>query len=277
MIRLTMNRAPAGLIGGYQNLEISGDAGIYELERTTVGAIRSGVFTGALPPGRYRIRRFVTHGYLNTMWVRAPSALGTFTVQPGQLTDLGTVIYHPVGGERVVFARTRMEEDTRELVAAEFPRVAEAVLARPILGWDENLNEAEIAEVLRSIRALAAPVNEPRVAPSGAVYAGSILGQVLIRPAGEMIWRQLDTGTTREILTVTEEGGAIVAGGEEGFLVRSSDGGRSWQRVRAPDRGAILHLASAPGGGLFAVTQRGDDFAVWQSSPNGWQARANFP
>jgi photosystem II stability/assembly factor-like uncharacterized protein len=87
----------------------------------------------------------------------------------------------------------------------------------------------------------------------------------------------LDTGTSREILTVFEDGETLVAGGEEAFLARSTDRGRSWQRVPAPDRGAIVHVTRRPNGGLLAVSMLDRAVAVWESTGTAWQLSNQFP
>ena len=277
VLRLATNAAPAGFFASYESVQVVSDAGTYTLSRRAPGVVRTGVFTGALAPGRYRVSRFETVGQNFVRSVSVPSAFGSFTVTPGQLTDLGTLIYQPAGGNKVLFARTSSETETRELVAAAFPKVAQAVLARPVQGWDSSANAADLAKVFAGMRARVAPVNAPLVAPSGAVYAGSALGQVLARRAGEMAWTLLDTGTTREILTVIEDEAAIVAGGEEGFLARSADGGRSWQRMAAPDGGAVLHLVRRPNAGLVLVSLFDRTMTVWERTGERWQVRNQFP
>jgi len=283
VIRVVVNAAPTGLETGYGALHVSGDTGLYELHRSTVGVVRTAVFTGALPPGRYRLSHFENVGQTVIQRLFVPAALGPFTIKAGQLADLGTLVYQPVGGYvpfgsgKVLLAHTRVEAETRELVQAEFPRVSEAVLAQPMLGWDANPGDADNARVFAHIRGRVVPINDPRLAASGAIYAGSALGQVLVRPAGQPRWQQLDTGTTREILSVAESGGSLVAAGEEGFLVRSTDGGRAWQRLPAPNRGALVHVAAAPDGGLIVVSLLGGEFNVWQSKADGWQSLNRFP
>lgn len=277
VLRLTTNVAPAGFSTVYDTVQVVSDTGIYTLTRQVRGVVRTGLFSGALPAGRYRVSRFETVGFNFRRWVDVPAVFGTFTVQAGQLTDLGTVIYEPAGGNKVLFARTLSESDTRELVAASYPKLAERVLAQSVLGWDAGASNADLDRTFAAMRARVAPINFPVVAGSGSVYAGSALGQVLARPAGQRSWRQFDTGTAREILSVIEDGSALLAGGEEGFLVRSTDGGRSWQRMQAPDRGAILHLVRRPGAGLMVVSLFDKTVTVWEQAGAAWQTRGQFP
>ena len=277
VLRVATNADNAGFFAGYETVEVASDAGTFLLSRRAPGVVRTGVFTGALAPGKYRVNQLLTTGTNYKRWVNVPAAFGTFTVQAGQLTDLGTVIFEPVGGNKVLFARTPSDTETRELVAAAFPKVAASVLARPVRGWDLGANAADLDKVLADMRARVAPAHSPHVAPSGAVYAGSALGQVLVRRAGQTRWAQLHTGTTREILAVIEDGASIIAGGEEGFLARSMDGGGSWQRMQAPDGGAILHLVRRPNAGLMAVSLHDREVTVWEQAGEAWQMRNRFP
>ena len=157
----------------------------------TTDPSRTAVFTGALPPGRYRLSHFENVGQTVIQRLFVPAALGPFTIKAGQLADLGTLVYQPVGGYvpfgsgKVLLAHTRVEAETRELVQAEFPRVSEAVLAQPMLGWDANPGDADNARVFAHIRGRVVAINDPRLAASGSIYAGSALGQVLVRPAGQ--------------------------------------------------------------------------------------------
>lgn len=277
VLRLATNNAPAGFYAGYASVHVSSERGMHVLSRRNHGVIRTGVFTGALPPGRYQLSKLETIGFNFQQWVNVPSGFGTFTVRPGQLTDLGTLVLEPAGGNKILFARTPSETETRELVAAAFPKVASTVLAKPILAWDSNENAASLRNTFLAMRARVAPLNYPAVAPSGAVYAGSILGQILVRWPRQSSWTQLDTGTTREILSVIEDATAIVAGGEEGFLARSLDSGRSWERIGAPDGGAILHIVRRPNAGLMVVSMYDRDLTVWELAGPSWQMRSRFP
>jgi len=54
VLRLATNIAPAGFFANYDKMHLVSDTGIFELSRSTVGVVRTGVFTGALAPGRYR-------------------------------------------------------------------------------------------------------------------------------------------------------------------------------------------------------------------------------
>jgi hypothetical protein len=54
VLRLATNIAPAGFFATYDKMHLVSDTGIFELSRSTVGVVRTGVFTGALAPGRYR-------------------------------------------------------------------------------------------------------------------------------------------------------------------------------------------------------------------------------
>ena len=277
VLRLATNNAPAGFYAGYASVHVSSERGTHVLSRRNHGVIRTGVFTGALPPGRYSLYKLETVGFNFQQWVNVPSGFGTFTVQSGQLTDLGTVVLEPAGANKILFVRTPSETETRELVSAAFPKVAGSVLGKPMLGWDANQNAAGLRSSFMAMRARVAPANAPMVAPSGAVYAGSILGQILVRWPRQSSWAQLDTGTTREILAVIEDGTAIVAGGEEGFLARSPDSGRSWERIGAPDGGAILHIVRRPSAGLMLVSMYDRNLTVWEQTGTSWQMRSQFP
>ncbi|MEJ2466283.1 MAG: hypothetical protein P8045_11365 [Candidatus Thiodiazotropha sp.] len=116
--------------------------------------------------------------------------------------------------------------------------------------------------------------NDAQQLASGEIFAGSNLGQILVREfSGE--WKRLDTGDVREINALhVDDATHIAAGGEEGLLLMTDDGGSTWMRLRSPrDAGLILDisrhrdewlLASVNRYGLVAYSTRDLASGSWQ-------------
>lgn len=73
--------------------------------------------------------------------------------------------------------------------------------------------------------------NSPLMLASGELLAGSGLGQVLKR-SQDGKWSRLNTGALHEITALAAPSPEhITAGGEEGFVAETTDGGRSWRHL----------------------------------------------
>jgi photosystem II stability/assembly factor-like uncharacterized protein len=105
--------------------------------------------------------------------------------------------------------------------------------------------------------------------PDGRIAAGSNLGQVLLRdPAAG--WQRIDLEDPREITALyAPDGNRMIAGGEEGLLVSTQDGGKTWTRHKpAVAGGLIVHIAEREGQ-VFVLSVVDDDFWLHSTSDLG--------
>lgn len=118
--------------------------------------------------------------------------------------------------------------------------IEKASATEAIQAWK---SETDPQKRLSMARSSTYAFNAARMLDSGEVLAGSNLGQVLVRePQGR--WQRLDTGDTREITTLLADNRQqILVGGEDGLLMQTTDGGKSWQAISAPTHGLIVNLA----------------------------------
>ena len=83
------------------------------------------------------------------------------------------------------------------------------------------------------------------------------------------ISRNTDSVCTDLYDIVISSQGTIIASGDGGTILRSSNGGINWQQFTYPDAGRLYDLAQIPGGGLSAAGQNGivlvssDDGISW--------------
>lgn len=122
--------------------------------------------------------------------------------------------------------------------------IEQASATEAIQAWK---TETDPQKRLAMARSSTYAFNAARMLDSGEVLAGSNLGQVLVRdPQGR--WQRLDTGDTREITALMAQSRQqILVGGEEGLLMQTLDGGKSWQGVSAPTHGLVVNLARQDG------------------------------
>lgn len=91
-------------------------------------------------------------------------------------------------------------------------------------------------------------LNNLQQMPGGEIIAGTNLGQILLRDPAKG-WIRIDTGDARELTAVhASSQQRILAGGEEGTLIVTNDGGHTWKHLKPPVASAlILHLTEHRG------------------------------
>lgn len=240
------------------------------------------MFAGPLPPGQYRLDAVRSTKTLGTI-VQTTTAplhgpLGTFRIQAGRVTNLGTVIHQPElnsnAAQKYLVTQVTAEAELTALLKQRFPVIAAEVLKKPVLGFEAIPDAERKVVILRLARATSAHVNDPREAPWGEVVAGSLLGQVLVRSADGR-WRSLDTGYTGEITTVLAlKSGDLLAAGEEGLLLLSADRGRTWSRLPAPDAGIVEDVDQAEDGQCYLLMRNGSGYGIYRTADpraDSWQ------
>ncbi len=116
-------------------------------------------------------------------------------------------------------------------------------------------SETEVAQknilnksaMLSLAKANSAGFNNPRQIATGEIFAGSKLGQILVKERDGK-WAQLDTGYMHEIIAVLPiNRNTIYAGGEQGLFLATNDGGRSWKKIETPLKSSILFIERVNG------------------------------
>lgn len=250
----------------------------FELKASTRGLLRSRVFVGALPPGRYSLhflQSFVTIGNSMT-WMNAPvpSHLGVFEVEHGILTTLGTVVYQPLG---VVQGEERQSElyavvkvdDPQPLdafVAEIYPEPYAAMDPSIVLGWETG-PELMRSESATRVREAAYGVNAARVG-DGRIAFGATLGQIYWRE-DDGSWSRFDTGYVNELATVEATTDGFVAAGERGLVLVAPALMGPWTRVPGPsDAHAIFWVHQHVDGQFYALARSEKRVDFFQVSPD---------
>jgi hypothetical protein len=145
---------------------------------------------------------------------------------------------------------------TMNLIQAKIDADAKTV---PVAAWKETTGDADR---LRLAKRQTYSLNALQRLPDGRIAAGTNLGQVLLRHP-ETGWQRFDLEDPREITALyAPDGEHIVAGGEEGLLVSTQDGGRTWVRHRPPVAGGlIVHIAEYEGQ-VLVLSVLNDDFRL---------------
>lgn len=114
----------------------------------------------------------------------------------------------------------------------------------PVVAWKET---TEPAARLRLAKQNTYALNALQRLADGRIAAGTNLGQILLRHP-ESGWQRFDLEDPREITALhAPDAERMIAGGEEGLLVSTRDGGKTWTRHRPALAGAIVHIAEHEG------------------------------
>ncbi|MDQ1834160.1 WD40/YVTN/BNR-like repeat-containing protein [Massilia scottii] len=90
----------------------------------------SKIFAGYLPEGNYRLQRIVG--------LQSKPEIGPgfdFAVLPGALTNLGTLIYQPIGEGKATFVIYDKHIDLARTLSKEFPALAKDLSDTTVIGW----------------------------------------------------------------------------------------------------------------------------------------------
>ena len=219
----------------------------------------SAKYAGWLHPGTYRFLRLTSstsNGLVTSTGTLDLEALQlpTFTVEAGEMVDLGTWLQQPKG-DRIALALLKDEfgHARGNLILAEsvagFPRPPTKWVGAEV--WIRGPSASELLEASKRATAVLGP---PQFDEEGNAYFPSSLGQVLRRtPRGA--WRHLDTGTLGTLSSLVIDGPNIYASSDHNQFLRSSDGGATWAAAEVPIAANVTGIARLPNGDFVAVTE----------------------
>jgi hypothetical protein len=232
-----------------------------------VSSAQSMMFSGRLKPGRYRFVRgrnlagagiFVGLGHFGSLEIRG-----------GQVTQLGTLILHPIG--EVAPSRSFMgytvanmgygyvPPDAEALKSFEeyFPALAQQVKWLPNSGFNLTPELNASAQLALNYKKRSLHINSIWQDERGNFFAGKGMGKILLKSAGRPEWREVDVGGWRGVNSVRPYGSGLIAGGEEGLLKFSPDGGSTWNDLVPPAWGQVVHLEVVQRNRVIAVVRHG--------------------
>lgn len=268
------------------------------------------IFSAQIPQGTYKLSQLIFAAGNLTMWLPLDK-LGTFKVIPGHITNLGTIICQPISGkepfsiEQIAVTKlsniyqprdikhyqliyANIDAELHEMIANNYPVINKITAGKKMIVWnDESLLENTFivpkgaqnniqykSAALSFAKTNSAGFNNSRQIATGEIFAGSKLGQVLVKERDGK-WTQLDTGFMHEITAVLPiDRNTIYAGGEEGVLLLTNDGGRSWKRIETPLKTSIYFFEQI-NGRFFIGEILYDRFRVYETMnihSNNWKS-----
>ncbi len=222
------------------------------------------IFVSQLEPDSYSLigiegtfTGLLTDWMLNNLaHVKAGDSLGTFKVEAGKLTNLGTLFaFYPSKAEASrKFAVARINTSDAELRGA-MQRVAPEAL--PILqntkhlGWNESPMDGKA--LLETARANSYAVGSAFVDEGGSYWVGGQTGQIIKRsPSGQ--WIQFDTGYLMPVNEARPIGNGLVVAGLEDGIVLIGNEKIGWKNHPLPHPGSVVAVGQLSNGDLVAVT-----------------------
>ena len=241
-----------------------------------------------LPSGRYRITQWGVF-----QWPAGPE----FEVQAGRVTDVGDLMPVNIGGYQFVVLPIPHLERAGSLTEAVKPiaailkeqapvpfaitAVSPAItigqkptglglIADLLTAYDRKVNKPSTLEALKAtkdpdsfLRLLKGMAllsqDEPARHADGTLYFPADLGQLRRRsPNGQ--WSNVSVNTLRQILAVESADDRLVAGSDDGHLRSSSDGGTTWEELKAfGSLESIIDIDHSGEAWVVTTTERFDD------------------
>ncbi|BBM04077.1 hypothetical protein GL2_41510 [Microbulbifer sp. GL-2] len=217
------------------------------------------VFASYVKPGNYSlssIRAFYTNGNgWYSRFVSADEKLGTFAVNQGEVTDLGTLIYYPKPqGDRYLDLLIRAPElEEGEVLTKYFPFLKYD--PEVLNGWHIDEKDEERESTYISIAQNPLTYNEQYVAPDNSIYFLGKIGVFMKRtPEGE--WELDAVDTNHELTAIAQNrNGDLVVGGSEGALFWRPDNG-DWEDISLEHDSHIEHLRLSDTGEIELLATR---------------------
>ncbi|MBT8082315.1 MAG: hypothetical protein KJP08_00635 [Gammaproteobacteria bacterium] len=235
-------------------------------------------YMGVVPAGTYRVGAlyaFLRRGdYTFTAYAIAPPALGTFEVRPGQVTNLGTLLYQPfqdrnwAEDEYPDYAMSRIGNDDLWRTASKTnPQIAAQIDAgAPVLGWNpDNLDEIRNAAAT-IIKGAGLPTRMYALADGGILMSGHLGGLYLLRN-GEVQNRSAEGHYKITDLAELPDGRLLV-GGEFGRLFLTDPLAENVRHLpHQQDRTHVLDIELSDRGQAYIAVLAPDGYAVYQYQP----------
>jgi len=190
------------------------------------------VFASALKAGNYALddlsASYRRGDYSYWRFIPVSAQFGTFTVKPGEITDLGTLIYYPKPkGEMFLHSVVRLPSaDLEKAINRFFPFYD--FNAEKVNTWADDGKDDERFELYANIAQNPTTFGTRYKSPDNGVYFLAKLGVIVHRSSlGE--WAIDAVDTNYQLNTVAENAaGDLVVGGPEGVLFIKQRG-KEWQ------------------------------------------------
>jgi len=261
--------------------DIEWEHDFYSLSPNNKGVIDSQLFIGSMPAGTYMISSL--YSYYNDgnlmSWVSMPvfQAAGRFEVQPGQLTNLGSIVFQPLlnvkektfwnnnSSQKAYVTRLNDSVGFESFILSHYPNLADSIdFSQPLSWLEDDLNE--FRNNLNQLSRQNAFGNYTTELSSFAHASISArFGQLkVLTHEGE--WVTIDLPTNSQISGVFETDNLIAIGSEKGVVFIGDSIAGEWKEINPISaKEAVIWFASAANTN-YAITSAAMDFYVYEFS-----------
>lgn len=217
-----------------KNLNESKEVKFERLQALKTHVSDNNIFASAVSSGSYSLADIYSHhvngDFMYSRGAAADAKFGTFNVEAGKVTDLGTIIYYPKPqGDQYLNTLTRLpSENHGELLANFFPFYN--FDREQGLTWNEDELEEDRRSLYVSIAQNPITFKEKLLTDDGSIYFIGKLG-VIIKRLGNDEWdiEAVDTNVDLSVIEQDRAGNIIIAGNEGKVFIKRI--GADWQDI----------------------------------------------
>ena len=288
----------------------------YNLNPINLTNYKSSILNNTLPEGTYKLIGFSSNwrGVLNS-FISAKHHNYRFNVKAGEVLNLGYFTIQPIGEGKYI-SIPQKDSNLSSILVDAYPMLsnypqktldlqvnssagkATRSNSVPNMGWGGNMivggvtslissmNEREVnpkwksvqsyEQMLNTAKSETHAFNSIRELPSGDIFAGSNLGQVLHRDLNGN-WRNIDTGSNFEVTSIAHKNiNEFLIGGEGNLLLFTSDLGKSWKSVSSPLKNSLVIKLDYYEGTYIGLFQDGNDLYIYSTDDllgDNWKQR----
>ncbi len=205
----------------------------------------STVFSAPINAGKYAlssIRSFHARGdYLYSRWASTDAKFGTFEIEPGKVTDLGTIIYYPKPEDDRYFDILLIAPNTTKGEVLDTYFSFYKYKKDQVLSWNLDERDEERESLYSSVAQNPITFNTRYLAPDGSVYFLGKLGVIVKRTAqGDWELDAIDSNFDLNTMAQNKRGDIIVGGAEGQLFLKTV--GNEWQDISLDRQNQIEQL-----------------------------------
>lgn len=264
--------------------DVNTSADIKPVRLTSISSApnHSTIFFSSLPAGEYslsNIRGFYSNGERwYSRWAESADPIGTFIINPGEVTDLGRIILYPkVQADLYQNFLVRVPSSQALPSVPESLHIPSVDFSQPNRWEQDDLDSERQAQYVNIVQN---PItyNEKYYSSAGNFYMVGKLGFVLKRDANGN-WSNDAVDTDFDLTAVYEnKQQALFVGGEYGTLFTKEVGGE-WIDISLPEDMKIDSIAEYQGGSVVVLAHSTKEAKIFSYTPeneNRWTPLARL-
>ncbi|HAT42670.1 MAG TPA: hypothetical protein DCS87_13235 [Rheinheimera sp.] len=248
------------------------DPEVYQLQPLPTGTLSTQVFFGKMPAGRYIIRRF-SGSFSNSnyqAWFTKPveEMGGFFSVKPKTLSDLGAMVYQPMGSAHEegtsysYVARLPRVHQLSDFVQDAYPKLAAQLTGTSFSGWDTHFLDhfrQDLGEMSRQNPYMTKTLS------SDSQGSGALVGKLgQIKRVQQGKWYSDAVPSNAEVTSMLQLDTLQLVGTEQGGVYLKTNAAASWQSLSPIAMTESVIGLVHNGQSFFALTKEDKAFKIYR-------------